>query len=116
MQLTKEALSNCPITTVQRVLSSKWSLVIIFILKDKPMRYNELQRMFEGMNHATLTKQLKQLEQFGLVHRKVYNQIPPKVEYSLSDLGHKLRPALDCLYKWGEEYIIEFGHKDVNKA
>lgn len=109
MQLSKDIINNCPITTAQRVLSSKWSLLIIYLLKDQPVRFNELLRMFEGMTHATLTKQLKQLEQFGLVHREAYNQIPPKVEYSLTDLGHKLEPTLDCLFEWGKEYIQQFG-------
>lgn len=108
MKLTKENYDSCPITTAQRVLSSKWSLVIIFILKEQPMRFNELLRVFDGMSHATLTKQLKQLESFGLVHREVYNQIPPKVEYSLTELGHQLGPTLDSLSKWSELYIKNF--------
>ncbi len=109
MVLTKEILSDCPITTAQRVLSSKWSLVIIFILKDYPVRFNELLRMFDAMNHATLTKQLRQLEEFGVVHREIYNQVPPKVGYSLTELGHKLEPTLACLSEWGQEYIRERG-------
>lgn len=108
MKLTKEYFDSCPITIAQRVLSSKWSLVIIYILKDQSMRFNELHRMLDGMSHATLTKQLKQLESFGLVHREVYNQIPPKVEYSLTDLGHQLEPTLNCLSDWAELYIKHF--------
>lgn len=108
MKLTKENLESCPIITAQRVLSSKWSLIIIFILKDQPMRFNELLRMFDGMSHATLAKQLKQLESFGIVHREVYNQIPPKVEYSLTNIGHQLEPTLKCLSDWSELYIKHF--------
>lgn len=59
------------------------------------------------MNHATLTKQLRQLEEFGVVHREVYHQVPAKVEYSLTELGHKLEPTLVCLSEWGQEYIRE---------
>lgn len=69
------------------------------------MRFNELLRTFEGITHATLAKQLKDLERFGVIHRKVYNQIPPKVEYSLTELGQELNPALDCLFAWGDKYI-----------
>ncbi len=105
MLITKEVLSDCPITTAQKVLSSKWSLLIIFILKNQAMRFSDMLRMFNGMNHATLTKQLRQLEGFGLIHREVYNQIPPKVEYSLTEIGRKLEPTLKCLYDWGNEYI-----------
>lgn len=61
------------------------------------------------MNHETLTKQLRQLEEFGIVHREVYHQVPPKVEYSLTELGHKLEPTLACLSEWGQEYIKERG-------
>lgn len=108
MQKPKDVISNCPITTAQKVLSSKWSLMIIYFLKDKTMRFNELLRLFNGMTHATLAKQLKQLEQFGIVSREAYNQIPPKVEYSLTDLGRRLQPTLDCLFEWGQEYIRTF--------
>ena len=96
---------TCPFTTAQKVLSGKWSLMIIFHLKDGPVRFNELLRKFEGLTHSSLTKQLKQLEHFRLIHREVYNQVPPKVEYSLTDLGEKLNPTLKMLTEWGSEYI-----------
>lgn len=105
MQEPKNIISDCPITTAQKVLSSKWSLMIIFFLKDKPLRFNQLLRCFDGITHATLTKQLKQLELFGIIHRQVYSEIPPKVEYSLTELGQKLQPTMDCLLEWGKEYI-----------
>jgi DNA-binding HxlR family transcriptional regulator len=95
----------CPFTTAQKVLSGKWSLMIIFLLKDGPIRFNELLRKFDGLTHASLTKQLRQLESFRLIHREVYNQVPPKVEYSLTDLGKKLYPTINGLTDWGTEYI-----------
>jgi len=96
---------KCPVTTAQKILSGKWALLIIYHLKDKTLRFNELLRLFDGITHTTLTKQLKNLEQYGIIRRKVYSQIPPKVEYSLSEMGHKLLPVIDALYAWGEEYI-----------
>jgi len=96
---------KCPVTTAQKILSGKWALLIIYHLKDKTLRFNELLRLFDGITHTTLTKQLKNLEQYGIIRRKVYSQIPPKVEYSLSEMGHKLLPVIDALYTWGEEYI-----------
>lgn len=96
---------TCPFTTAQKVLSGKWSLMIIFHLKDGPVRFNELLRKFEGLTHSSLTKQLKQLEHFQLIHREAYNQVPPKVEYSLTDLGKKLFPLMNELTEWGSEYI-----------
>ena len=102
MQEVNHNSVHCPMVTVQKVLSSKWSLLIIYYLKDGAVRFNELLRMFDGITHATLTKQLKWLEQCGIVNRKVYEQIPPKVEYSLTELGYKLQPTLDCLTEWGK--------------
>ena len=96
---------NCPFTIAQKVLSGKYSLMIIFHLKDGPVRFNELLRKFDGLTHSSLTKQLRQLENFRLIHREVYNQVPPKVEYSLTDLGKKLYPTINELTEWGGTYI-----------
>ena len=104
IELTSKDLT-CPFTTAQKVLSGKYSLIIIFHLKDGPVRFNELLRKFNGLTHSSLTKQLRQLEQFQLIHREVYNQVPPKVEYSLTDLGKTLYPTLNMLTDWGSEYI-----------
>lgn len=95
----------CSFNAAQKVLSGKYSLMIIFHLMDGPVRFNELLRKFDGLTHASLTKQLKQLEHFQLIHREVYNQVPPKVEYSLTDLGKKLFPTIIGLTDWGSEYI-----------
>lgn len=95
----------CSFTAAQKVLSGKWSLMIIFHLMNGPIRFNELLRKFDGLTHASLTKQLRQLENFRLIHREVYNQVPPKVEYSLTDLGKKLYPTIIGLTDWGSEYI-----------
>ena len=103
-ELTSADLT-CPFTTAQKVLSGKYSLMIIFHLKDGPVRFNELLRRFDGLTHSSLTKQLKQLENFQLIHREAYNQVPPKVEYSLTDLGKKLYPTLNELTEWGSLYI-----------
>ncbi|MFJ7830986.1 winged helix-turn-helix transcriptional regulator [Peribacillus sp. NPDC097284] len=101
IELTSADLT-CPFTTAQKVLSGKWSLVIIFHLKDGPIRFNELLRKFDGLTHSSLTKQL---ENFQLIHREVYHQVPPKVEYSLTDLGEKLFPTINELTEWGSKYI-----------
>lgn len=100
-----DLIGKCPITTAQKVIGGKWSLLIMYHLKEKTLRFNELLRLFDGVTHATLTKQLKNLEQYGLVDRKVYSQIPPKVEYSLSEIGVKFQPVIDSLFDWGNIYI-----------
>ena len=104
IELTSTDLT-CPFTTAQKVLSGKWSLIIIFHLKDGPVRFNELLRKFDGLTHSSLTKQLRQLENFQLIHREVYHQVPPKVEYSLTELGKKLYPTIQELTEWGNKYI-----------
>lgn len=96
----------CPYVTSQRLLGGKWSIYLMYLLQDGPIRFNELQRrMPENMTHTTLSRQLKLLEEEGLILRRVYSEIPPKVEYSLSEIGRKFDSVLDALAIWGEEYI-----------
>lgn len=96
---------KCPYFTAQKVFSGKWSILIMFNLNDGPLRYGELQRRMDGLTQATLTKQLRMLEDFGLVNRHVYSEIPPKVEYSLTDLGKDFNPVLEQFRIWGDKYI-----------
>ncbi len=102
----KEKFGKCPYYTSQRVLSGKWSLYIMFLLKEnKVIRFNELQRMMpDNMTNTTLSRQLKLLEEDGLIIRKEYSQIPPKVEYSLSDIGKEFGAVTDVLGEWGKKY------------
>lgn len=95
----------CPFTTAQRLIQGKWAILIMNFLSEEPLRFNELQRRMPKMTHATLSSQLKQLEAEGLVIRTEYMQIPPKVEYSLSDIGKEFQPVLESIKDWGEKYI-----------
>lgn len=96
----------CPYVTAQKVLTGKWSMYILFLLTEGPIRFNELQRkMPEEMTHTTLSRQLKALENEGLIVRTEYQQVPPKVEYSLSEIGEKFKKVLAVLEVWGNEYI-----------
>ena len=102
----KELFGRCPYVTAQKVLTGKWSMYLLYLLSNGPVRFNELQRrMPEEMTHTTLSRQLKALEQEGLIVRREYQQIPPKVEYSLSEIGEKFKSVLAELELWGEEYI-----------
>ena len=101
-----ELFGICPYVTAQKVLTGKWSIYIMYLLSDGPVRFNELQRrMPEEMTHTTLSRHLKVLESEGLIVRKEYQQIPPKVEYSLSEIGIKFKEVLSVLEEWGNEYI-----------
>ena len=102
----KQLFGKCPYVTSQKVLTGKWSIYLLYLLKDGPIRFNELQRrMPEDMTHTTLSRQLKSLEEDGLIVRHVYSEIPPKVEYELSEIGQKFEKVLDELEVWGNEYI-----------
>ena len=102
----KELFGRCPYVTAQKVLTGKWSMYILYLLSNGAVRFNELQRqMPEEMTHTTLSRQLKKLEEEGLIIRTEYQQIPPKVEYSMSEIGQKFRDVLSELEVWGNEYI-----------
>lgn len=102
----KNLFGKCPYVTAQKVLTGKWSMYIMHLLSDGPVRFNELQRrMPEEMTHTTLSRQLKTLEDEGLIIRQEYQQIPPKVEYSLSEIGEKFKSVLSVLEVWGNDYI-----------
>ena len=102
----KNLFGKCPYVTAQKVLTGKWSIYIMYLLSDGPVRFNELQRrMPEEMTHTTLSRQLKTLEDEGLIIRREYQQIPPKVEYSLSEVGEKFKNVLSVLEVWGNDYI-----------
>lgn len=109
----KSLFGRCPYVTAQKVLTGKWSIYIMYLLSNEPLRFNELQRrMPEEMTHTTLSRQLKALEKEGLIKRVEYQQIPPKVEYSLSEVGEKFKKVLDELEVWGKEYITYMNQKD----
>lgn len=102
----RNLFGKCPYVTAQKVLTGKWSMYIMYLLSDGPVRFNELQRrMPEEMTHTTLSRQLKTLEDEGLIIRREYQQIPPKVEYSLSEIGEKFKDVLSVLEVWGNDYI-----------
>jgi DNA-binding HxlR family transcriptional regulator len=103
--MEQDLFGICPFVTAQKLLTGKWTLLILHHLSVKTMRFNELQRSLPDLTQATLTKQLRMLEENGLIIRTAYQQIPPKVEYSLSELGEQFMPVLAALEVWGNEYI-----------
>lgn len=103
--MVDERFGKCPYVTAQSVLQGKWSILIMHYLSNGSLRFNRLLKMMPNMTHATLSKQLKKMEGDGLIIRKEYPQVPPKVEYSLSDIGKKFLPVLDSLEYWGKQYI-----------
>lgn len=100
----------CPVETTLSVIAGRWKIIIIYYLMDGPKRFNELQRLLGNITHRTLTQQLRELQQSGLVLRKDYKEIPPRVDYRVSELGKTLKPVLDALHVWGEQ------HPDASKS
>ena len=103
--MEKDLFGICPFTTAQRLIQGKWAILILHHLSDGTVRFNELLRKMPKMTHATLSAQLKQLESEGLVVRTEYPQIPPKVEYSLSERGKSMMPILSAFCRWGKEHM-----------
>ena len=96
---------NCPVTPVVQMLQGKWKLQILYELCIKcPMRFGELKKSIGHVTQKVLTAQLRQMEQSGLLTRTVYPEVPPRVEYSLTDLGYSLKPILDAMWDWGTAY------------
>lgn len=98
---------GCPVEATLEVIGGKWKGVILFHLLIGTKRFNELQRDVGTITQRMLTKQLRQLEEDGLVNRKVYAVVPPKVEYSLTEKGHTLSPILAALKGWGETHVLD---------
>ena len=102
--LTKEELPECPVATTVSLIGSKWKLLIIRNLLQRPWRFNELKKNLEGISQKVLTDSLRSMENDGLIIRSVYPEVPPRVEYSLSELGLTLKPILDSMVEWGNAY------------
>ena len=103
----KEELPDCPVATTVSLIGSKWKLLIIRNLLVRPWRFNELQRSLEGISQKVLTDSLRSMEEDGIITRTVYPEVPPRVEYALSELGETLRPIISDMEKWGQAYKSE---------
>lgn len=102
--LTKQELPECPVATTVALIGSKWKLLIIRNLLQRPWRFNELKRDLGGISQKVLTDSLRSMESDGLITRTVFPEIPPRVEYALSELGQSLKPILDSMVDWGNAY------------
>jgi len=96
---------SCPVTATMQVLGGKWKAILInAIYLTSPARFGELKRSVKGITQSMLTQQLRELEDDGLISRKIYAEIPPRVEYTLTEFGLTLSPIMQSMAKWGEEY------------
>ncbi len=97
-------LPACPVETTLSLIGDKWKVLILRDLMPGTKRFGELKKSVGNVSQKVLTAQLRAMEESGLVHREVYAEVPPRVEYSLTELGKSLKPILDSMWAWGEEY------------
>jgi DNA-binding HxlR family transcriptional regulator len=101
---------NCPVTLTTEIIGGKWKPLILFFLERRTCRFSELKRLIPGMTRKMLTQHLRELERDDIVHRKVYAQVPPKVEYSLTKHGESLKPILKLMSAWGSKHRARYGN------
>ena len=101
---TKDELPACPVATTVQLIGSKWKLLIMRNLLQRPWRFNELQKDLEGISQKVLTDSLRSMETDAIITRTVYPEVLPRVEYALSELGESMRPILNAMETWGNAY------------
>lgn len=101
---TKDELPACPVATTVQLIGSKWKLLIMRNLLARPWRFNELQKNLEGISQKVLTDSLRSMEADGIITRTAYPEVPPRVEYSLNELGESMRPIINSMEQWGLNY------------
>ena len=97
---------RCTVSVTLSIIGGKWKSLILWQLSFKTLRFSQLQRRLAKVTQKMLTQQLRELERDGLIHRKVYAEVPPRVEYSLTPLGESVVPILQLMYQWGEDYLV----------
>lgn len=106
---TKDEMPACPVATTVQLIGSKWKLLIMRNLLKRPWRFNELRRDLDGISQKVLTDSLRSMEEDGIITRTVYPEVPPRVEYALSELGESMRPIIQAMEQWGTEYKKNHG-------
>ncbi|MGN1451250.1 MAG: winged helix-turn-helix transcriptional regulator [Eubacteriales bacterium] len=104
MENKSNDLPDCPVETTLTLIGDKWKVLILRDLMPGTKRFGELKKSIGSVSQKVLTSQLRDMEQSGLVSRKVYAEVPPRVEYSLTELGKSLQPILDAMWNWGKDY------------
>ena len=110
--MTEQATQRCPVEATLAIIGGKWKPLILFYLMEQTRRFNELRRLIPHVTQQMLTLQLRELERDGIVHRHIYAEIPPKVEYSLTAKGRSLEPILELMLQWGLDNV----HNQANGA
>ena len=112
----KKEMPACPVETTLMLISDRWKVLIIRDLLDGTKRFGELKRSVGNISQKVLTANLRALEESGLLTRKVYPEVPPRVEYTLTETGYSLKPILDAMKEWGTNYKNSVGDRERNEA
>jgi DNA-binding HxlR family transcriptional regulator len=114
---TYDCAAGCPVEATLDLIDGKWKAVILYHLLDDTIRFNELgRRLSRRISQRMLTRQLRELESAGLIHREVYAEVPPRVEYSLTKRGRSLEPVIRSLWSWGNTYLEERGSPAIGAS
>jgi DNA-binding HxlR family transcriptional regulator len=111
----REPIKRLPMLPAERalkVISGRWKAIVLYHLFDSPRRLSELQRLLPGVSQKMLIQQLREMEEHGIVHREVFRQVPPRVEYSATPLGFSFEPVLQALCEWGRRHAVELDEVD----
>ncbi|BBB89668.1 MAG TPA: helix-turn-helix domain-containing protein [Methylomusa anaerophila] len=111
MAKSENLTAECPMDIAINILSGKWKIAILWHLTKGIVRFNELERLLRNITHKTLTLQLRELEKDGMIYRKVYAEVPPRVEYGLTKLGESMKPILTSMCEWGKTYQKTYSSK-----
>lgn len=109
----KNKYYDCPIEATLSVIGGKWKAISIYYLIDEPKRFSDLMNLLETVSSRMLAKQLKELEADGIIRRELFAEVPPRVEYSLTDYGRTLLPVINAICEWGEDRLQKTGEKAV---
>jgi DNA-binding HxlR family transcriptional regulator len=105
-KISLETIQHCPVTATMGVIGGKWKLLIMYLISNDINRFGKMGMMLRDISKQMLTTQLRELENDGIIERKIYAEIPPRVEYSLTDKGKTLMPVIEGLRDWGAEYLV----------
>ena len=108
--------SSCPVETTLQLISSRWKVLILRDLLTGTKRFGELRKSIGTVSQKVLTSQLRQMKESGLLTRKVYAEVPPRVEYTLTELGYSLKPIMDAMWAWGENYKKKLSAEESETA
>jgi DNA-binding HxlR family transcriptional regulator len=106
-RVTYGNVENCPVTATMELIGGKWKILIIYLISNEINRFGKMGMVLKDISKQMLTTQLRELESDGLIERKIYPEIPPRVEYFLTEKGKSLKPVIDIMAKWGNEHLIQ---------